>query len=252
MQMENINQKLTKNYQNEIEQYIKGLVHKGFVLFTNDNGNQFIYNYNVKAGEYLASNFNLHSLSEKIVSDVPNWFNVDLNTNDCINMIVETFPAVTFDDMEAFRKYNKATRNIKDEKELKQELKELNSIIKKKHRPINTTTDDVFEQMQVLVNAGIVCATNNEHFLQKKELYKFNTKTKLFDKVNEEEINIMLEETFNTTFNIRMTKVHMFKEWFEYGIRSDLPVKWNNNDKYQKDIYAFEKCKLNTIIKEYN
>lgn len=250
--MENINKKLTQNYQMEINTYIKKLMNKGFVLFINNNGNQSIYQYNVKAGEYLASTYNLNSLAEKIMVDVPNYFHVDLNIHDCINMIVETFPSVTFDDMEAFRKYNKATRNIQDEKELKAELKELNSIIKKKHRPINTTTDDVFEQMQVLVNAGIVCAMNNEHFLQKKELYKFNDKTKMFDKVNEEEINQLLEKTFKSTFNIRMTKVHMYKEWFEYGIRSDLPVKWNHNLEYQKDLYEFEKCKLNTIVKEYN
>lgn len=247
-----INKKLSQNYQKEVEEYIKKLMNKGFVLFENNDGNKSIYQYNVKAGEYLQSNYNIHSLADKIVSDVPNWFHVDLNLIECINMIGETLPAVTFDDMEALRKYNKATRNIKDERELKQELKELNSIIKKKHRDINTTTDDVFEQMQVLVNAGIVCTENRESFMPKKELYKFNSKTKMFDKVNEEEINRMLEETFNTTFNIRMTKVHMFKEWFEYGIRSDLPIKWNKNIEYQKNIYDFEKCKLHKIIKEYN
>jgi len=250
--MEDINKKLTQNYQNEINTYIKKLMRKGFVLFVNNNGNQSIYNYNVKAGEYLASTYNLNSFAEKIMVDVPNWFNVDFTIHNCINIIVETFPAVTFDEMEALRKYNKATMNIKDEKELKQELKQLNAIIKKKHRPINTTTDDVFEQMQVLVNAGIVCTENRESFMPKKELYKFNTKTKMFDKVNENEINQLLEKTFNSKFNAQLTKVHMFKEWFEYGIRSNLPIKWNNNAKYQKDIYDFEKCKLHKIIKEYN
>ena len=250
--MENLNKKLTQNYQKEIMQYIQGLTNKGFVIFVNNNGNQSIYQYNVKAGEYLKSNYNINSLAEQIVSDVPNWFNVDVDRNNCINMIVETLPAVTFDEMEALRKYNKATMNIKDEKELKQELKKLNSIIKKKHRDINTTTDDVFEQMQVLVNAGIVCTENRESFMPKKELYKFNTKTKMFDKVNENEINQLLEKTFQSSFNPKMTKVHMYKEWFEYGIQSNLPIKWNNNAKYQKDIYDFEKCKLHQIIKEYN
>lgn len=250
--MENINQKLTGNYQNEVKEYIKKLMRKGFVLFVNNNGNQSIYQYNVKAGEYLASTYNLNSLSEKIMVDVPNYFHVDLNIHDCINMIVETLPSVTFDEMEALRKYNKATMNIQDEKQLKQELKELNTVIKKKHRNINTTTDDVFEQMQVLVNAGIVFTENRESFLPKKELYKFNSKTKMFDKVKENEINQLLEKTFNSKFNPKMTKVHMFKEWFEYGIRSNLPTKWNKNIEYQKNIYEFEKCKLNTIIKEYN
>lgn len=250
--MENINKKLTQNYQMEINTYIKKLMNKGFVIFVNNNGNQSIYQYNVKAGEYLQSNYNIHSLADKIVSDVPNWFNVDLNLIECINMIGETLPVVTFDDMEAFRKYNKAITSIRDERELKEELKELNSIIKKKHRQINTTTDDVFEQMQVLVNAGIVCTENRESFLPKKELYKFNTKTKMFDKVNENEINQLLEKTFNSKFNAQLTKVHMFKEWFDYGIRSNLPTKWNKNIEYQKNIYDFEKCKLHQIIKEYN
>ena len=105
--------------------------------------------------------------------------------------------------------------------------------------------------MQVLVNNGIVSASVGDGFFKKIKYYRFNKNDNVFDKVTAEDIRQLLQKELNISLNIRIIQKHMSKDWKTYGINSQLPVKWNNNLKYQKQLYELENNKLTKIINTY-
>lgn len=248
--MEDLNTKLTNKYLQQVKDYLEDLTHKGYLIFVNYDGNQSIYHYNVKANDYVKSNDTIMDIVENIQSDVPNPFYVYIDTMKYINMIIEIFPAISSDDIEQFKQYNKAITNIKEEKLLKQELKALKQEFKTKYREINSNSENVFEENQLLINNQIVVYETKGLF-RKIEYYKFNDKENKFNKVTSEEIQKIIAETFNNTLNIRLVERRMKNEFADYGLQSNLPVIWNQNKEYQKMIKNFKNCKLNNIVKTY-
>ncbi|MBE6505255.1 MAG: hypothetical protein E7Z73_05885 [Methanobrevibacter millerae] len=250
MQNQDLNNKLTDNYLKQVQDYLKDLTTKGFVIFVNYDGNQSIYRYSVKVKDFIPANTNLIELVDSIKRNVPNNFNVPVDTNKYMNMIIETFPAVSLDDIEEFQAYNKAIANIKDEKLLKQELKSLKQEFKGKYREINSNSDSVFEETQLLINNQIIVYEIIGLF-RKMEYYQFNSKENKFNKLTAEEIQKIINETFNNTLNIRLVERRMKNEFADYGVKSKLPVAWNDNQEYIKNIKNYKNCKLNKIAETY-
>lgn len=250
MQNQDLNNKLTDNYLKQVQDYLKDLTTKGFVIFVNYDGNQSIYRYSVKVKDFIPANTNLIELVDSIKRNVPNNFNVPVDTNKYMNMIIETFPAVSLDDIEEFQAYNKAIANIKDEKLLKQELKSLKQEFKGKYREINSNSDSVFEETQLLINNQIIVYEIIGLF-RKMEYYQFNSKENKFNKLTAEEIQKIINETFNNMLNIRLVERRMKNEFADYGVKSKLPVAWNDNQEYIKNIKNYKNCKLNKIAETY-
>jgi hypothetical protein len=252
MENQDLNTRLTDNYLNQVKEYLKELITKGYVIFVNYDGNQSIYQYNVKIKDFVKSKDNIMDMVENIKLDIPNPFNVPIDTIKYMNMIIETFPAISSDDIDDFQKYNKAVKYIKSEKELKEQLKTLKQEIKLKNRKINPDSETVFEENQMLINAGIVVYVDRKKVFKSKTFYRFNKSNNRFDVVKAEEIKKLIEETFKTEIHIGMVEKRMKNEFAEYGIQSNLPYLWNRNIEYQADIKNLKNCKINKIAESYN
>lgn len=248
-----LNEKLKRNYENECKQYLTNLKTKGFIILVDDAGNKHIWQYKANAKEFVKSRYTIASMVDEMLRNVINYYDIPTDYDFYFAILNKTIPAVTVDELNAFYDYNKAVNNIKSDKELKSELKELEAVIKDRSRKINPTNDDVYEQMQVLVNAGIVASdVSTGSILRKIKYYQYNKAKQVFNEITPADIKELLEKTLNITVNERIISKHMQKDWYTYGISSNLPKKWNDNIKYQKTIYKEENNKLNKIINSFN
>lgn len=248
-----VNKKLEKNYIKNLKEFVNNLKQKGFIILIDDAGNRHINQYNVRLSEFVPSTkyTSIPAIADEMQKEITNYYAIQFDYSFYIDIVTDTLPTITVDELNAFYDYNKAKKNITNEKELKKDFKELENVIKDRTRKLNTTNDDVFEQMQVLINEGIVSASVGDGFFKKIKYYRFNTKDNVFDKVTAEDIQQLLEKELNISLNIRIIQKHMSKDWKTYGISSQLPVKWNNNLKYQKQLYELENNKLTKIINTY-
>lgn len=248
-----LNYKLKVIYENECKQYLTYLKTKGFIILIDDAGNKHIWQYKANAKEFVQSNYTIASMVEEIIQNVKNYYDIPTDYDFYFSIVDKTIPAVTNDELNSFYEYNQAVAKIKTEKELKAELKELEAVIKDRSRKINPTNDDVYEQMQVLVNAGIVaCDVSNGSIYRKIKYFQYSKAEQIFKEVTPAEIKELLEKTLNITTNERIINKHMQKDWYSYGISSNLPKQWNDNIEYQKTIYEQENNKLNKIINTFN
>ena len=248
-----LNQKLKSNYERECKNYLKKLKTKGYIILVDDSGNKHIWQYNYRAKEYVKSKYTLGRIVDEMEKMVDNSFDVPMEYQEYFTMLEKILPTVTDDELNRWYEYNNALTNIKTEKELKKELKELESVIKNRSRKINITNDDVLEQLQVIVNNGIVsCDVSNGALYRKIRYFKYSKSEQRFKPVSTEEIKELIEKTLEIKLNERLIEKHMKKDWYTYGINSNLPKKWNDNLEYQKTIYENENNKINTIINNYN
>lgn len=248
-----VNKKLETNYKNDLKKFVEQLKSKGFIILCDDAGNRHINQYNVRLSEFVPSTkyTSIPAIADAMQKEITNYYAIQFDYSFYMDIVTDTLPTISVDELNGFYDYNKAKKNITNEKELKKDFKELENVIKDRTRKLNTTNDDVFEQMQVLINAGIVSASVGEGFFKKIKYYRFNTKDNVFDKVTAEDIQQLLEKELNISLNIRIIQKHMSKDWKTYGISSQLPVKWNNHLKYQKQLYELENNKLTQIINTY-
>ena len=248
-----LNDKLKINYENECKQYLTNLKTKGFIILVDDAGNKHIWQYKANAKEFVKSKYTIASMVDEMLQNVKNYYDIPTDYDFYFSILHETIPAVTVDELNSFYDYNKAVNNIKSDKELKAELKELNAVIRDRSRKINPTNDDVYEQMQVLVNAGIVaCDVSTGSIYRKIKYYQYSKSEQRFIEKKEVDIKELIEKTLNTKVHEGIVHQHMQKDWYTYGISSNLPKKWNDNIDYQKTIYEQENNKLNTIINSFN
>lgn len=248
-----LNEKLKKNYEKKVRTYLKNLKAKGYIILVDDTENRNIWQYNWKAKEFIPSKYTQSSIIDKTIKEVDNPFAITMEYDEYYIIFEKTIPIVTIDELNSFYEYNKALKNIMTEKELKKELNELEAVIKDRSRKINVTNDDVFEQMQCLINHGIVaCDVSTGSFYRKIKYFKYSKAEQLFKPVSTMEIKELLEKTFNIKINERIIEKRMRKDWYTYGISSKLPIQWNTNLEYQKTIYEQENNKLNTIINSFN
>lgn len=248
-----INQKLETNYKHDLKQFVEQLRSKGFIILVDDAENKHIYNYNVRLCEFVKSTAynSIVAIVDAMQKEITNYYAIQLDYSFYMDIVNDILPNITVDELNAFYHYNKAKKNIANEKELKKDFNELKNVIKDRTRKINSTNDDVFEQMQVLVNNGIVSANVGEGFFTKIKYYQFNKKNNVFDEVTAEDIQQLLQKELKLDLNIRVIQKHMSKDWKTYGVNSQLPVKWNANLKYQKQIYELENNKLTKIVNTY-
>ena len=248
-----LNEKLKRNYENECKRYLRNLKTKGFIILLDDAKNKHIYHYNYKAKEFVKSKYTISSMVDKMIKEVENSFCIPMEYQEYYTILEKTLPNVNNDELNNFYKYNEAIKNIKTEKELKQELGELEAVIKDRSRKINPTNEDIFEQMQVLVNAGIVaCNVSNGALYRKIKYFQYSKAEQVFNEKTAMEIKELIEKTLEIKLNERIVQKHMQKDWYTYGISSNLPKKWNDNIEYQKTIYVNENNKINNIINSFN
>ena len=249
-----LNLKLENNFKNDLIAYVERLRTKGFIILIDDAGNKHIYQYNCKVNEFIPSKqYNtVFVIADELQKQVPNYFDVPLDYETYIAIINETLPIFTVDEVNDFYKYNKAVSNLKTKKELETELKNLKETIKDKTRKLNLTNTDVFEQLQVLINNGIVSAMVGVGFYKKIKYYQYDETTKRFKMITAEDIHELLQNELNLDVNVRIIQKHMVKDWRTYGISSQLPVNWNNDLEYQKQIYGLDNNKINKLLDEYN
>ena len=139
-----LNEKLKTNYENKCKQYLTNLKTKGFIILVDDAGNKHIWQYKANAKEFLKSKYTIASMVDEMLKNVTNYYDIPTDYDFYFAILNKTIPAVTVDELNAFYDYNKAVNNIKSDKELKAELKELNAVIKDRSRKINPTNDDVY------------------------------------------------------------------------------------------------------------
>lgn len=252
--IDELNQKLETNYKNDLKGFVEQLKSKGFIILIDDAGNKHIHQFNVKVNEFIPSReyTNIVAIADAMQKSVKNYFDVPLDYDVYIHIINETLPIFTVDEVNNFYKYNKAVSNVKTERELKKELKILEDTIKDRTRKLNLTNTDVYEQLQAVINNGIVSAMVGVGLYKKIRYYQFNKTDNVFDEVTADDIHELLKKELNLNLNTRIIYKHMVKDWRTYGISSQLPVNWNNNLEYQKQIYELENNKINKLLDEYN
>lgn len=249
-----INQKLETNYKNDLKKFVEQLRSKGFIILVDDAENKHIYQFNAKVNEFVPSTAynSIVAIADAMQKQIKNYFSIPLEYDVFLNTVTDTLPVFSADELNNFYEYNKAVSNVKSEKELKKDFKELEATIKDRTRKLNRTNTDVFEQMQVLVNNGIVSASVGDGYFKKIKYYRFNKQNNVFDEVTADDIQELLKKELDVNVNPRKIHKHMVKDWKTYGISSKLPSKWNNNLKYQKTIYEQENNKITKLLEEYH
>lgn len=250
-----IKEKLTTNYKNEVTSYLNELKHKGFIIVTDDLNNRSIYHFSIKYDEYIKSEKTITSIIDEIQNNKAiNYFDVAFDFNKYTDLIFDTLPVVTVDDLENFKKYNIALDKIKPAKQLKDDLKQLEKDLKQKQRKIlGTANDDVIEQIQVLINNNIVCSIEKATLYRKIQYYQFNKQKDLFVKVSAIDMQNLFFKTFADDKKLDLNVIERNRKnmYSDLGFKSQLPLIWNANKEYEEIIKKQENSILNKLLKEY-
>ena len=236
--MNDIYKKLENNYKNEIKQYLEFLQSKGYVLTPTTDGEQ-IYKYNARINDFYKA-YTTTDIIRDIQDKTPNYFDIGMTDSDYILLIEEVLPLVTIEDIDYFRAYNEATRKIKDPQLIEKDNKEILEHIKGEKKPVSKTApDDINEQIQALINDGVVfCLYSDGYSLKKNGLFKYNTKSKKWDLLTIQDICIILENTFNKEFDPISIKHHI-KKIYRGVPTSTVPNTYNKQKEYREIIANF-------------
>ena len=241
--MENIYKKLEKNYINEVKKYLRFLKTKGYVLTPTTDREQ-IWKYNARINDFYKA-YTITDIIRDIHEKSPNYFDIVMTDSDYIPIIKEVLPLVTIDDIDLFRKYNEATMKIKDFKEVEKDNKEILTYIKDEKRPVSKTApDDINEQIQALINEGVVfCQYSDGYSLKKNGLFKFNNKEKKWDLLSITSICNILENTFNKDIDPQSIRHHI-KKIYRGVPTSNVPNTYNRQKEYREIIKNFNNPNL--------
>lgn len=254
--MEKIKERLTSNYEKDVIEYLETLKTKGFIIVNNDLGNKSIYHYSTKYDGYIESDKTITSIIEDIkTNEAVNYFDVDIDFNVYVDLILKTLPSVHADDLDSFRKYHIAKSKIIDSKELKKDLKKLEADLKQKQRPLlKNAPDDVIEQIQALINNNIVCTIEKATLYKKTNFYQYNKQQDRFIKVSPSDMQKLFTKEFNleTDINKRVIERNRAGMYVDLGFKSQLPVIYNDNKEYEVIIKKEKNSVLNKLLEEYN
>lgn len=237
--MNEIQQKLKKNYINDVKEYLEFLRTKSYIICLNTD-KYTIWTYNARLNDFYQK-MTLTDLIRHIIANCKNWYDFVITYDEYTDLIFEILPIVPVSDIDSFRKYNEARKNIKDKKNLESDRKKLNKELSNHKRPVLVNApEDITEQIQALTNEGVVfCRYSNGHTLKKNGLFKWNTKEQKYDLLTTEYICTVLKSVFSSEFDAKTIRWRL-KKYYSGLIQSNLPYQWNRNKEYEN------------IIKEYD
>lgn len=236
--MENLYKKLEKNYIEEVKKYLEFLKQKGYILTPTSEGEQ-IWKYNARLNDFYKA-YTIQDIIKDIQEKSPNYFDIIMTDSDYIPLIEEVLPRVTIDDIDTFRKYNEATRKIKDPKDIEKDNKEILQYVEGEKRPVSKTApDDVNEQIQALINNGVVyCLYSDGSTLKKNGLFVYNKKEKEWDILTVSSICSILENVFDKDFDPQQIKYNI-KKIYRGVPSSNVPYTFNKQKQYREIIKNF-------------
>ena len=127
-----LKEKLINNYSVSIADVIEELTTIGIVK---TEVNDFL-KYDIYSGTFKP--ITLEQIKDYIINLLPNYWNVEeVDLNNMIKKyLLEILPTLTEDNLTNYYTYLKAEANVKTDKELKEELKKLLTINKKRHKKV--------------------------------------------------------------------------------------------------------------------
>ena len=226
-----LDERLIKNYHDEIIDYLKYLKTKGFII-TNDSVNgDYISQYHVYKSRFMKV-CETNEYFEKLISpNVKDFYQIHLDGNFLENALYNTLDKVPGDELDNYTVYEKYESELIDESELKDELKDLQRLAK----GVKFDKDDFMNpknQVNYLVSQLIVFTgdCNIGSIYDKNAFFKFDGRT--FMRVQSEEIHKMLIDGFKVNRNsihIRDVEYNMRNTYRGLFNASTLPVRWRNN-----------------------
>lgn len=235
--------RLEKNYITEVKKYLEFLKQKGYVLTPTSEGEQ-IWKYNARLNDFYKA-YTITDIIQDIHEKSPNYFDIVMTDSEYIPLIKNVLPLVTIDDIDTFRKYNEAITKIKDPKDIEKDNKEILEHIKGEKKPISKTApDDVNEQIQALINEGVVfCRYSDGYSLKKDGLFRYDKKEKEWEILTVTSICQILQKTFNKDFDVKTIKYNM-KKIYRGVPSSNVPYQYNKQKEYRKIIKNFNNPNL--------
>ena len=236
--MDDIYKKLEKNYFEEVKKYLEFLKTKGYVLTPTSEGDQ-IWKYNARLNDFYKA-YSIKDIIQDIHEKSPNYFDIVMTDSDYIPLIEEVLPKVTIDDIDLFRKYNEATRKIKDQKDIEKDNTEIIKYVEGEKKPISKTApDDVNEQIQALINNGVVfCQYSDGSSLKKNGLFRYDKKEKEWEILTNTSICQILENVFEKDFDPQTIKYN-YKKIYRGVPSSAVPYQYNRQKEYREIIKNF-------------
>ena len=238
--MEKLYSKLENNYFTEIREYLTFLISKGYIL-VNEGEKKAIYGYSARLNDFLPkytlTNF-IHHLQDK----VPNYFDIIVTIQDLINIVVDTLPYATIDDIDNFKAYVEAKKYLKDSKILEADKKKLDKQIQEQKRNIfKNAPNDVQEQIRALHNNGVVYCQYfpSNSVLKRHGFFVFDKASQKYDLLSLSSICTILKKEFSFDFDERRIENNL-KAYRKGLIESNLPNEWNINCERKKIIENFK------------
>ncbi len=230
--MNELSERLYKNYLNEVEDYLMFLRTKGYILL-NDFGtsNIKLRQYNAKTGKF-SEKYQMFDAPRFIKQNVPNYYGLDVD-NDIINLIQKIIPKLQHEEISGYLTYIKYSENHDPTKELKKEYKEIKKLSKNIDSNIDKSVFDLpFNQAIILNRGGVIFCDVRDI---SKGYYIYNKKNNKFQKLNESDIIKILEDGFKVKNKFKTFEIlkHMKNNYMDYLVKTDFPKRWNENVKAQ-------------------
>ena len=248
--MEDLKQKILKNYESDVNQYLNNeLLRKGFLK--TDNG--IIVKLDVFKNTYDIVDFD--DISAIIDNHVSDFWNIPSEIKDEIvyNNMIESLPFATESEIKNYLTYQETEKAMIDDKRLKSDVNSLLKANKKNHKKVFQGGYRSPEyQSQALINADVIYDDSDN------EYYIFDKKNDIFTKLNKSDIWNILNNEFDK-FNkheIDLIEVYdnMKVQYFMFILNSAIPHIYNRN-KQNKDIFIDLKDdykKIKKIISRFN
>ena len=218
--MQELKETILKKYQRATKKFIKNeLLKKGYIKTP---GNKIL---KLDPFNYCFIVVDIESIINLINNYVSNFWNIAPETQKDIitNNLIELLPMATEQETEQYINYYNASKNIKNEKELNNNVKALLNQNKKNIKPVFKGGANAPEyQSQALINNNVFYCNQN--------YYKFDDKEKEFIKLNANDILKYVKSSFE---NVNIDKLdimdYMKASYLFFVINTDLPIIYNNN-----------------------
>lgn len=241
--MKNLKDNILKKYQRATKKFIKHeLLTKGYIR-TPENE---ILKLNVFNNWFDV--VDIESIIKIINNYVPNFWNITPETQKEIinNNLIELLPVATKTETTNYINYYSINEKVINEKELKNDVKELIKENEKKHKSIFKGGYQAPEyQAQALINRNVFYCKKTQKY------YKYNDNENKFISLTPNEILNYIKSDFN---NLNVTKYdimdYMKTSYLFFVLNTDLPIIYNNNRTSFKLLESYKNSfeKINKIV----